>query len=211
MSDAANEATRDTALDTGAEQLGKTYARALVGAAQNAGVTDQVVVQISELAQTLAGSAPLQSAFSSPRIGEDEKCRIIDRLVGPHFHPVLVTFLKVMARRGRLGYVGAVARAADDIHDDMMGRLVAQVRTAVPMDDQLRQQIVQRLSETMHAEVRLKESVDPDLIGGMVIRIGDQVFDSSVSNRMSQMRRRVQKGFAAKLMQSFEKFTQTSD
>lgn len=209
MSDAANEATRDTALDTGAEQLGQTYARALVGAAQNAGVTDQVIGQINDLVTTLASSEPLQSAFESPRIAEEEKARIIDRLLGQSCHPVLIKFLKVMARRGRLGHVAAVARAADGIYDDMMGRLVAQVRTAVPMDDAMRQQVVQKLCETMHADVRLKESVDPDLIGGMVIRIGDKVFDSSVSNRMSQMQRRVQKGFATKLMESFERFTQS--
>lgn len=207
MSD-VSPATADTALDTGAEKLGATYAAALVAAAIKADVTDQVVGQIDELTGVLRDNPQLQAAFASPRVSEEEKCRIIDRLFGSSYHPVLVNLLKVMARRGRLGHVAAVAHAADGIHDEMMGRVVAKVKTAVPLDDNLRKQIVDRLSQSLSAEVRLRESVDPSLIGGMVIRVGDKVFDSSVSNRLAQMQRRVKKGFASKLMQSFEQFTQ---
>jgi F-type H+-transporting ATPase subunit delta len=112
-----------------------------------------------------------------------------------------------MARRSRLGHVAAVSRAADSIHDEMMGRVVASVRTAVPLDDALRGQIVQRLSSVLNREVKLRESVDPELIGGMVIRIGDRVFDNSVSTRLDKMSRKVRAGFAGRLMQSFESFT----
>lgn len=201
-------ATHDTVLDTAAEQLGKTYARALIGAAQNAGVADQVIEQLGTLSdEHLSGSPELRAAFSSPRIDEAEKTKVIDRIFGEEFHPVLVKFLKVMAGRGRLGYVNAVRAAADDMYDEMLGRVVASVQTAVPLDDALRSQITDQLGTIMNKQVRLRESVDPELIGGMVIRVGDRVFDSSVSNRLDKIARRARNGFSSQLLHRFGEFT----
>ncbi len=202
----------DTVLDTGAEQLGKTYAQALIGAAQNAGVADQVIEQLGQLVDDyLDGSPQLAAAFSSPRIDVDEKIRVLDKIFGDEFHPVLVKLLKVMAGRGRLGYVRAVRQAAEDIHDEMLGRVLASVQTAIPLDDALRSQITERLGAVMNKEVRLRESVDPDLIGGMLIRVGDRVFDSSVSNRLDKMARKTRDGFSTQLLQKFEQFSSESD
>ena len=204
----SEEVKHDSVFDTGAEQLGQSYAQALISAAANAGVADQVVAQLGRLTdEYLAGSPQLAAAFSSPRIGATEKTRVIDRIFGEEFHPVLIKFLKVMANRDRLGYVAAVRKAAEAIHDEMMGRVVALVKTSVPLDDNLRNQIAQRLGQSMNKQVRLIETVDPSLIGGMVIRVGDQVFDSSVVNRLNKMARRTRDGFSAKLLQKFEQFT----
>jgi len=204
----SEDVKHSTVLDTGAEQLGSTYAQALLGAANHSGVTDQVIAQLGQLVdEYLAGSPQLAAAFSSLRIADKEKIRIIDRIFADEFHPVLVTFLKVMASRGRLGYIAAVRKAAEAIHDDMMGRVMATVKTAVPLDDALRSQITQTLGQVTNRQVRLQESVDPDLIGGMIIRIGDQVFDSSVANRLDKMARQTRQGFSAQLLQKFEQFT----
>ena len=198
----------ESVLDTGAEQVGKTYARALIGAAKSAGVADEVIEQLGTLVdEYLNGSPELRSAFASPRIDESEKVRVIDRIFADEFHPVLIKFLKVMAGRDRLAYVSAVRKAADDIHDEMMGRVVASVRSAVPLDDSVRSEISDRLGNLINKQVRLQESVDPDLIGGMVIRIGDQVFDSSVANQLDKMARRTRAGFSSQLLQKFNQFT----
>ncbi|MEM1069619.1 MAG: ATP synthase F1 subunit delta [Planctomycetota bacterium] len=200
--------THDTVLDTGAEQLGKTYARALLAAAQNAGVVEEVIGQLDQLVdEYLAGSPQLGAAFASPRVDEAEKVRVIDRIFAEEFHPILVKFLKVMAGRDRLGYVKAVRDAADDIHDEMLGRIVASVRTAVPLDDAMRSQITDQLGSLMSKQVRLRESVDPDLIGGIVIKVGDRVFDSSVANRLNKMARRTRDGFSSRILSQFGSFT----
>ncbi len=83
------------------------------------------------------------------------------------------------------------------------GRVVASVRTAVPLDDALRSQISDQLGSLMQKQVRLRESVDPDLIGGMVIRVGDKVYDSSVANRLNKMARRTRDGFSSQLLHQF--------
>ena len=204
-----NEAAEhDTVLDTGAEQLGKTYARALIGAAKSAGIADKIIEQLGVVVdECLATSPQLRAAFASPQIDDSEKIKVIDRLFGEDFDPVLVKFLKVMAGRGRLAHVAAVRTAADAIHDEMLGRLVATVQTAVPLDDALRSKIEEQLGSIMQKQVRLSESVDPDLIGGMVIRVGDRVFDSSVSNRLDALARRTRNGFSSQLLHRFGELT----
>ena len=200
----AESPKHETVLDTGAEQLGKTYAHALIGAAEKTGATDKVISQLSQIVDDyIAASPQLAAAFSSPRIDNDEKIRVIDRIFGGDFDPVLVKFLKVMAGRGRLGFVGAVRDAAEGIYDEKMGRALATVRTAVPLDDVLRSQISQKLGGVLNREVRLKEEVDPDLIGGMVVRVGDTVFDNSVANRLDTLAKKTRDGFSSQLLQKF--------
>ena len=204
-----NEAAEhDTVLDTGAEQLGKTYARALIGAAQSAGIADKIIDQLGSVVDDcLAVSPQLRAAFASPQIDNNEKIKVIDRLFGESCDPLLVKFLKVMAGRGRVAHVDAVRAAAGTIHDEMLGRLVATVQTAVPLDDALRSKIVEQIGSIMQKHVRLSESVDPALVGGMVIRVGDRVFDSSVSNRLDTLARRTRNGFSSQLLQRFGELT----
>lgn len=198
----------ETVLDTGAEQLGKTYAQALIAAAKNAGVADEVIDQLNQLVdEALAKCPSLQAAFASPRVDEAEKIRVIDRLLGDEFHPILIKFLKVMASRERLGYLYAVRLAAESIYDEMLGRVIATVRTAVPLTDDLRSQISADLSRFTSKEVKLREAVDEGLIGGMIVRIGDQVFDSSVANQLDKLGRKARTGFSSHLSSKLSQFS----
>ena len=201
----AESPKHESVLDTGAEQLGRTYAQALIGAAEKTGSTDKVIGQLRQVVDDFLGGSPqLTAAFNSPRIDNDEKSRVIDRVFGGDFDPVLVKFLKVMASRGRLGYVSAVRDAAENLYDEQMGRAVATIRTALPLDDALRSLISQKLGSVLNKDVRLKEEVDPDLIGGMVVRVGDTVFDNSVANRLNTMARKTRDGFSSQLLQKFD-------
>ena len=207
--DTPDEVKHESVMDTGAEQLGKTYAQALLAAAEKTGQAEKVVEQLGSLVDDyLRGAAQLDAAFASPRIDADEKCRIIDRLFGDQFEPVLVNFLKVMASRGRLGHLREVRNGAVNLFDQMSGQVLAEITTAVPLDDRLRSAVQQRLGSVTGKKVRLKESVDKDLIGGMVIRIGDTVFDNSVANRIDGIAKRAREGFSSKLTEKFSQLTQ---
>lgn len=199
----------ETVMDTGAEQLGKTYAQALLAAAEKAGKTDAIVDQLTQLVDECLGKSPqLAAAFSSPRIDADEKDRIIVKLFSDDFDPLLITFLKVMASRDRLGYVAAVRDGVISQFDEMSGQVLAKICTAVPLDDGLRSQISEQLGGALGKKVRLQEVVDTDLIGGMVIRVGDTVFDSSVANQLDGIAKRAREGFSSKLTEKFDQLSQ---
>lgn len=198
----------DNVLDIEAEQLGKPYAQAMIGAAMKEGVADEVLRQLGEVVdQGLSQNPKLASALASPRISESDKDRVIDRLFGEQCHPVLIRTMKVMNAHGRLGFLPAVRDAGADIYDEMQGRVVAEVRTAIPLADDLRQEVRDRIGQTLGKEVQLRETVDESLIGGMIVRVGDTVFDSSVSGRLEKVRRSVREGFAQQLMQRADQFS----
>lgn len=197
----------ETVLDTGAEQLGATYATALLAAAKSEGAVDEVLSQLGQLVtETLREHPSLASVLESPRVNVEEKQRVLDRLLGSQVHPVLLRFLKVTAVRGRLGYLSAMLRSAETQHNEAEGRLVAEVRSAVPLTDTLRKQVREQLSNKFSKDVRLIEQVDPAVIGGVVIRIGDTVFDASVAQRLEAMSQKASSGFAKHLLERFDQF-----
>ncbi len=201
------QATHSTVLDIGAEQVGRTYARALLAASEKAGTTDQVMEDLASVVDEAIHQNPsLAAALQSPRIDLDEKTRVIDRLFAGKVHPTLVIVMKVMAARGRLGYLPAVRTAADEIFDEATGRAVAEVRTAVPLDESLRTEVIDQLSRRLGKQVRLREKVDPSVIGGMVVRVGDTVYDSSVASRLQKIGRAASAGFAHRLIASADQF-----
>lgn len=195
----------DTVLDTGAEQLGATYGAALLGAARSADAVEVVLEQLGQMVDETLGEHPqLAGVFASPRVSVDEKQRILDRLFGDRLHPVLMRFLKVTAARNRLGYLPAIRRAAEAQRDEFMNRIVADVRSAVELTDELRAAIRDRLSASFAKEVRLRERVVPEIIGGIVIRVGDTVFDASVAGRLDALSKRASRGFAKQLLERFD-------
>ncbi len=209
--DLSDSPQHETVLDIGAEQLGKTYARAFLGAANAAGVADETIGQLNQIVdEYLAGSPALAEAFASPRVDVAEKCRVIDRLFGGQTHGTLVQTMKVMAERDRLGYLREFRDAVVKLHDESHGRVVAEVRSAVPLTDELRDQVQRQVSAAIGKEARLTSVVDESLIGGMVIRVGDTVFDSSVAGRIEKIGRAASEGFSRKLLQQAEKFSSES-
>ena len=88
--------------------------------------------------------------------------------------------------------------------------MVARVTSAVPLDDTLRGQVVEKLSAALNSQIVLRERVDPALIGGLVIRVGDTVYDSSVAGQLSGMAKRTQFAFARKLMENVDRFAASS-
>lgn len=200
----------ETVFDTGAEHLGRVYAEALLAAADKAGVADLAVEQLDQLVSNVLLEHPqLASAFASPRVSVEEKSRILDRLFSDKLDPMVLRFLKVVAARGRLGYVQYISSAARTLRDESLGRKVARVTSAVPLDDALRNQVVERLSASLNSQIVLRERVDPSLIGGLVIRVGDTVYDSSVAGRLNGMAKKTQQAFARKLMENKDRFAAT--
>ncbi|MEX0824521.1 MAG: ATP synthase F1 subunit delta [Pirellulaceae bacterium] len=197
----------ETVLDTGAEQLGRTYAAALLGAAAKADAVDAVLEDLNELVNEALNKTPaLAAALHSPRISVDEKTRVVDKVFGDKIHPLLLRFLKVAAQRQRLMYLRAIRQAAEELSDEIAGRAVAEVRTAVPLSDDLRSLVIQRLESVLSKQVRLRETVDASVVGGMIVRVGDTVFDSSVSGQLASMARETRGVVARRLLASVDTF-----
>lgn len=182
-----------TVLDSDAQQVGALYGKALLGAAGND--VDQVIDQLNSIVRDcLANQPALEQILSSPRVSQADKEQLIDRIFSGRVHSTLLNFLKILCRRGRIGWLRGIQVSAQQLRDQQLGRVRATVKTAMPLDDQQRQSIAQQLGKTLGHEVLLDVQVDPTLLGGIMIRVGDQVYDGSVEGKMSALRSAVNQG-----------------
>jgi F-type H+-transporting ATPase subunit delta len=185
----ADNAQSEGGFDQGREHLGHEYGKALLGAADKAGVVDRVLEELESLVDDVLNKLPLFDAtMSSPRVDVAEKLRMIDQAFKGKMAPLLVNFLKLLVEHGRFGSLRAIRRAARKVYNQLRGRMEVTVRTATPLSTPLRQAILDRLKAQLGKDIDLKSQVDPDLLGGIVVKIGDTLYDGSLQNRLEKTR-----------------------
>ncbi len=175
--------------DIGRQQLGSVYAKAFLGAMENSGVTDECMAEFDSLIHDVLDRFPaLDATLSSPRLSGKEKNSLLDRVFGAKMSDSLLTFLKVVAGRGRLDCLREIHDQARRQLNEQRGLVEVHLTTAEPVSSALGVQIADALQSSLGRQVQLRQSTDPDLIGGMVVRVGDKVFDGSVVNQLARLR-----------------------
>ena len=201
------EAKQPTVFDSDQQQLGDVYARALLAFAEGAGNVDQLVDELGEVVEAINGVAGLRSALESPRVGADSKIGLLDKAFAGKVEKGLLHFLKVVGNKGRFDCLGAIASSARTLRDEMAGRVQAVVTSASPMDSEAVGRITDQLSKTLGKDVSLQVLVDPEILGGIVVRVGDTVYDGSVVNQLSQVRARAVKRASDAIREKLDRFT----
>jgi F-type H+-transporting ATPase subunit delta len=181
--------THATALDTSAMQVAGVYAKAFLNAGQAAGQTGALVTELESLVVDVLDRLPrLDQLLSSGMVAHDDKVRIIDQALRGRASPIMLNFLKVLSAHGRLNIVRPIRKAVLDQFDKLQGRVRVKVQTAAPIDDSLAARIAHTVRTALGGEPILERQIDPALIGGVVLRIGDTVYDASISTQLEQMR-----------------------
>jgi len=204
------ESSPGTSFDSSRERLGAVYARALLGAAEGQRVTDRVLSELDSLIDDVLARAPgFEQFLESPRIHLDEKLRVLDLSFATRMTPVLLQFLKVAARHGRLDCLRQIRAAARRQYTELLGRVEVTVRTAAPLSSALRAQVEQRLTAVLGKPVDLQCVVAPELLGGLQVRVGDTVYDGSLDNRLDKMRDETTRRTAQQIRDSLQRFLTT--
>jgi F-type H+-transporting ATPase subunit delta len=189
MADQPSPSAHATVLDTSAMQVAGVYAKALLGAGESAGQTGALVTELDSLVVDVLDPLPkLDQVLASRMVAHEDKVRILDTALGGRASALMLNFLKVLSAHGRLNIVRAIRQAVREQFDQMQGRVRVKVRTATPLDDALAARIAHTVRTALGGEPILERETDPSLIGGVVLRIGDKVYDASVSTQLEQMR-----------------------
>ena len=180
-------------VDIASDRVAKIYAQAVVEAADEAGCRREVLAELGTLARGVLPQVPEAAAvFASPKVPTEEKARIIDRLAAGRMKPTTVNALHVLARHGRLGMLDAVVDAAERLADEREGRVQATFTTAVPLDAAEQSRVVGEAQKALALAIVPTFVVDPAIIGGLVVRVGDTIYDQSVATGLARIGGRLQ-------------------
>ncbi len=170
------------------------YARSLMDLALEQSTVDAVHEDMALVANTCVGSRELQVLLSSPVVKGDKKEKVLDQLFAGKVGTITNSFIGILVRKGREALLPQVAAAFTDLYKQHKGIVTAEVISAVPLTDDARKR-VQELAAARYPgkSIQLLEKVDPSLIGGVTIRIGDEQYDGSVSRRLNDLRREFSK------------------
>ena len=197
----------ETVFDTDRQYLGDVYAKAVMSVSKEAGKMEQVLDELDSFTDAMSKLNSVRQALESPRVATPEKLEIIDKIASSaKCSDEFRRFLKVLIEKGRFDCLFAVRQSAQKMYQDMAGQVEAKVITAEEIDDQLRNKIAKKLSTFLGKDVLVKTSVDPDIIGGMVVRVGDTVFDSSVANELKRVRHQAVQRAGQEIRNSLERF-----
>ena len=147
--------------------------------------------QLHAFRDLFADSPDLRNALESPAVSPPRKRAVIERFVAVLGLPRVVrNFLLILSDKRRIGAFQEIADAFDVLLDERLGFIRADVRSAQPIEEAQQFEIAQHLSQITGKQVRTNFTIDPELIGGVVARVGSTVYDGSVRGQLAQLAKR---------------------
>lgn len=172
--------------------VARRYARALFDIGVSKGSYEVLGNELGELAATYEGSPELRQTLENPVFKLDQRRGILEKIL-PRVAPSkeVRSFALLLLERNRISALPAIARSYKELVDGILGRVQATVTSAKPLDPATTSQVQRALERRTGKKVVLTTTIDPELIGGIVARVGDLVFDGSLKSRLETLRSRI--------------------
>ncbi|CAN5847657.1 hypothetical protein BH20ACT7_BH20ACT7_09880 [soil metagenome] len=167
------------------------YTTAIVAGATAEDALDRVAEELFRFARTIEGSPELGQRLGDEGADLAGRLALVDELLAGRAHPQTLAALAYVVQSGRGRQLVAIADAVVEQAATERGRSVAEVRSAVPLDDEQTARLASALSQASDRQVEVMVIVDPDVVGGLVVKMGDTVIDGSVARRLSELRLRL--------------------
>ncbi len=170
------------------ERVAKRYAAALMAAAAEGNAVDRVASDVDSVGRTIAGSRELALLLKSPVVSIEKKAGIFRALFEKQVSPLSIEFFGLMIAKRREGIIPAMVTEFNRLRDEKHGIVNVQVTSAHDVSDAQQRQLVTKLEDMTGKKVRLHLGRDEGLKGGLLVRIGDTVMDSSIKRQLELLR-----------------------
>jgi F-type H+-transporting ATPase subunit delta len=179
------------------DRLIKGYAKALLAVAEAEGELDTVEDELYQFAATVEREPRLREALTDPQLPTERKKALLQELLGTRANAHTTSLLGFVVEQGRAKDLERIVRALADEAAERRRHALAEVRAAIPLDDDHRKRLARALAKATGKELELKVLVDPSVIGGVVAQVGDQVFDGTIRRRVELAREQLSQAGAA--------------
>jgi len=163
------------------------YAKAVLSLASDNQKAEAVQLDMTLIGQAIASNASLENALKSPVVKLSEKAAVLDALF-PSVSSESKSLFRTLVTNKRVNILGQIALQYGILYDKLNNKENAFVTTAIPMTSELELKVIAKLKTLTTKEVTLNKSVDKNLLGGFVLRVGDQQYDASVSNQLNALK-----------------------
>jgi ATP synthase F1 delta subunit len=177
------------------EEISEVYARSLFEVAKEHGRLDAVREQLGQFTDALEGDRGLQQFFFSPYFSTPEKEDGLRRIL-QDADPTVVNFLELLIEKHRMPVLFRIRRDFERLWEEENRVLPVEITSATELDEQTVRGIGERIGQQTDRRVELTARVEPNILGGIVLRVGNQVLDASIRNRLESLRRQVARGAA---------------
>jgi F-type H+-transporting ATPase subunit delta len=171
--------------------LVRGYAEALFAFGEAEGELETVENELYAFAKALEGQSRLREALTDSGLPEENKKALVRDVLGERANPNTLNALGFLIDQGRTREIGAIVQALTDFAAERRAHQLAEVRSAVPLDEEQRDRLAEALSRATGRQVEVKVVVDPTVVGGLVAKVGDEVFDGSIRSRLEEARGRL--------------------
>jgi F-type H+-transporting ATPase subunit delta len=175
------------------EEIAQVYARALFEVAKERDILDEIHDELDAFTKALNDNRELAIFFFSPYFSSEEKKNGLHRAVTGS-DPAFMNFLEALLERHRMPAIFRIRAEFEERWDEENKLLPVEVTSPVELDKEIVQSIGERIGEQTGQKVELSAKVDPDILGGLVVRVGNYVLDASIRNRLNQLRKQVARG-----------------
>ena len=169
----------------------KRYAKSLFSLSDEQGAIEHMENDVRQLQNAIAGSHELELLLKSPVIKADTKEKILVRIFDKNISDLSLEFVKILVRKGREAMLPAIIEEVLSLVRNMRNVRLAEVKTAVPMDDALRERVSKALKHLHDGDVELQETVDPSLLGGFQLLMDNRMIDASIKREIDLLRRHI--------------------
>ena len=172
------------------EEIARVYATALFGAAKDRGKLDEIRDQLAQFKDALHENREMQLFLFSPYFSSAEKIEGLEKALSDP-EPEFQNFLELLLEKGRMPVIYRIRRQYDALWNKENKRLGVTVTSAVELDPEVTEGIGKEIEEQTGNTVELTSRVDPDILGGLVLQVGNMVLDTSIRNRLEKLRKSV--------------------
>lgn len=168
-----------------------TYAQSINDMAGAEGVLDRVISELRDVKNIVDSNDQLRAHLTDELVPVEARQKTLETLFAGKAHPLTTQFVGMLLGTGRGRDLSKIVEAAAAKSSGVLGKGVAEVRSAVPLSDDQQRRLAEALGKATNSQVSLKVVVDPSVVGGLVATVGDKVIDGSVRNRLDQLKSRL--------------------
>ena len=204
---AASGNTSELHPDPQTQAVARIYGNAFLDAAP-AGQIEELLEEFKSFVSDVLDQQPeFRTLLTSAMVSSDEKLAMINRVVKPVASPIFANFLSVIAKHQRLDLLSQILDETQRLHEVRTGRGRVQVVSAKALSAASQENIQRQLAQKLPFQPVLETSVDPNLLGGLVIRVGDTVYDGSLRSRLKQLRDRLRQRSIHEIQSGRDRFS----